>query len=391
MINRPARIVSLVALSLLLLAATLALFASLVSAAPAGPQALCTVKAGGGGDYTTIAGALADSTCNPIEISAGTYYENVTIDRDVVISGAGATGTIVDGNGTVTSQRVISITLDEHVSISDLTIRNGLAITPAHGGGGIMCQGYLTLTNVILANNTASGTEDNDIGGAISPGGVGDRRLVLASCILSHNTARRGGGILYNGTLVISNTLVYSNSAFSGGGLTNYGPASLTNVTFSGNHASGGGAAIRNSAGLSMVNCTVADNAAPYALSGGGTITAANTLLARNGLGNCSVSLVSLGNNLEDSDDCGLTDASDITETVPLLGSLADNGGFSWTHALRGGSRGIDEGGAALCPPADQRGEARPIDGDGDGLAVCDIGAFEYYPTVFLPLVLRTY
>jgi hypothetical protein len=60
----------------------------------------------------------------------------------------------------------------------------------------------------------------------------------------------------------------------------------------------------------------------------------------------------------------------------PLLGPLANNGGPTFTHALLPGSPALD----ALtesCPVTDQRGVARPYDGDGDGVALCDIGAFE--------------
>ena len=30
----------------------------------------------------------------------------------------------------------------------------------------------------------------------------------------------------------------------------------------------------------------------------------------------------------------------------------------------------------------DQRGQPRPVDGNGDGTAACDIGAFEFFPIV---------
>ncbi|MCI0394415.1 MAG: hypothetical protein L0332_35025 [Chloroflexi bacterium] len=41
------------------------------------------------------------------------------------------------------------------------------------------------------------------------------------------------------------------------------------------------------------------------------------------------------------------------------------------------GSPAIDIGDPDTCPITDQRGEHRPADGDGDGHAICDIGAFE--------------
>jgi hypothetical protein len=43
-----------------------------------------------------------------------------------------------------------------------------------------------------------------------------------------------------------------------------------------------------------------------------------------------------------------------------------------------GDSPDIDAGDNTACAGVDQRGIPRPLDGDGDGLAVCDVGAFEY-------------
>lgn len=66
--------------------------------------------------------------------------------------------------------------------------------------------------------------------------------------------------------------------------------------------------------------------------------------------------------------------------TDPLnvrLGPLANNGGPTRTHALRAGSPAIDRGSNAGAPATDQRGRARIKDGNGDGRAVTDIGAFE--------------
>jgi len=39
----------------------------------------------------------------------------------------------------------------------------------------------------------------------------------------------------------------------------------------------------------------------------------------------------------------------------------------------------------------DQRGIARPVDGNNDGTAVCDVGAYEFMLyRIYLPLVLRS-
>ncbi len=59
--------------------------------------------------------------------------------------------------------------------------------------------------------------------------------------------------------------------------------------------------------------------------------------------------------------------------------NLANNGGFTRTHALPTGSSAIDTVFDGTCPPPsiDQRGVTRPRDGNGDGGPACDTGAFE--------------
>ena len=92
--------------------------------------------------------------------------------------------------------------------------------------------------------------------------------------------------------------------------------------------------------------------------------------------------------------ELSLAEHKPIRRGDPMLGPLADNGGTTHTHALLSISQAVDAGDAAVCLSTDQRGVTRPQDGDGDSVARCDIGAFEYdgLPPrrVYLPMIVRS-
>ena len=119
--------------------------------------------------------------------------------------------------------------------------------------------------------------------------------------------------------------------------------------------------------------------------------------------GNCGVSpqktILSQGNNLDDGNQCGFNAATDQVNTDPKLMPLGNIGGPSRTMALMAKSPAIDVGDNVYCGMYDQRGFSGPtpngsalqrqVDGSGKGVAVCDLGAFEYHPTVYLPIIPR--
>jgi len=79
-------------------------------------------------DRPTIQAAVDDPLCNPIVLEPNTYFEHVTIERDVVIEGNGST---IDGGGT---GRPLTVT-GAAVSVSLLELENGIATgLPLLGG-----------------------------------------------------------------------------------------------------------------------------------------------------------------------------------------------------------------------------------------------------------------
>jgi hypothetical protein len=68
----------------------------------------------------------------------------------------------------------------------------------------------------------------------------------------------------------------------------------------------------------------------------------------------------------------------------PNLSSLTGSPAY---FPLKEGSPVLDTGDNAACLNKDQRGKPRPVDGDGNGHAACDIGAAEVGFDIFLPMI----
>jgi hypothetical protein len=343
----------------------------------------------------TIGYAITESGSNDvIHIGAGTYTENLVTNKNLNFLGTGMQTTILDGGGVGTV-----ITGDTYnLFIQDLTIRNGYAL---ESGGGINeSGGVLNLSRVWVTGNVAKNG-----GGIVSSG-----PLTMNDCVVSDNQANLdtngdGGGLFLQGGAVV--TVNITNVTFSGntaslysGGIHNQGlgTLNLTNVTISGNTAKLNGAMTNtNHATANILNITIAWNHSSAAGGNGGignyaTVYFKNSLLSGNDTENCGNGtggvMISLGNNLESGNNCNFTQTSDLPNTDPQLGSLADNGGPTQTLALLDASvlhprsPAIDAGADTGCPPTDQRGVARPQG------AHCDIGAFELMiARIYLPLI----
>jgi CSLREA domain-containing protein len=294
------------------------------------------------------------------------------------------------------------------VEVTRSTLKDNTAGGEHFGyGGAIDAGGSVKLISVTATGNRAGGTGGDQAfgyGGAVMSNGptvIADHSTFADNHAGGHGAYGYGGAIK-GADLTLTASTVSGNSAGGGGGSMSYGnggganivTATITNSTFTGNTAGGGassygyGGGILASGGADAAKffwSTVTGNTA--AVDGGngagggvsGSGRAKSSIISGNtnaSFANCDTALTDDGHNLEQGSTCGFTDPTD-QHGDPKLGPLATNGGPTKTLALLAGSAAIDTGADAGCPGADQRDIARPLDGNSDGTAHCDIGAYE--------------
>ncbi len=329
-----------------------------------------------------------------ITLGVGTYRLSITgrgedvatqgdldITEAVTIQGAGMDRTIIDANDVDRVFHLLNFTSGTTITISDLTIQNGMALSGDSGGAGILNWSFsdagLSLYRTRFIGNEVGGTEGNDVGGALK----NLSSAVVNDSIFQGNSAARGGAIFSNSALTVNRSTFYENNAtVAGGALLSYGTTNLNNSTFSRNSAASNGGAIVNNATMTILFCTIAYNTTPTGGGGGivnesAGLTIANSIIAYHyGMLNCKANLDmnSTGHNLEDANTCSFDASGDWVNTDPQLDLLGYYGGATPTHRLRPTSVAIDAAVADGCFPTDQRGIHRPW---GRGY---DIGAYEW-------------
>ena len=278
-----------------------------------------------------------------------------------------------DGGGMFNSQ--------SSSTLSDITFSGNTA--GSFGGGMYNLQGNPTLSNVTFSSNSAT----NDGGGMYN----NSSSPRLTNVTFSGNSAANDGGGMYNsqGDLSLTNVTFSGNSAANdGGGMYNLqGNPSLNNITFSGNNAEHfGGGMLSFQSSPTLRNVTFSGNTAT-SYYGGGMYNDNSSASLTNAIlwGKTPDQIRGDSTTVTYSDVQGGYPGTGNINDDPLLGPLADNGGLTQTHAIAAGSPAIDAGDPDVCPNIDQRAFTRPIDGDENGTAICDMGAYEYgsYPAVF--------
>ncbi len=280
----------------------------------------------------------------------------------------------------------------------NLVLRDDVAMLGQGPGPAVIVgdglDGVLTAlsSTVELRNLTVTGGSDQGLGGGIR---VLKANATIVDCWITDNETQGDGGglsVLSNSSVVLENVTISDNEARgAGGGIVRNGighsfPANLTliNTTVSGNRASSGAAIYSLSGGqLAIINSTIARNVGALHVTGvshhsGPPPTFANSIFEGACGGRFNL-YISYGGNIQGIfDNCSFNHPTDQTAVADLeIAPLALNGGTTLTHRLLPGSPALDRGVSTSCPSTDQRDVARPQDGDGDGVAACDVGAFE--------------
>ena len=196
-----------------------------------------------------------------VNVSSGTYNEDVVIDKSLTINGTGASNTIVNGmkNGSVFTINSSNI----FVTLSGMKITGGSG-TPLSGllvGGGIFNKGTTTLKDCTISGDTA------DNGGGVYNYGA----FTMNSGNITGNIARNGGGVYNYGFFSMNGGDINGNKALNGdggGGVYNYlGNFYMNGGNINKNFAQGnygGGGIYNDRGGIFMTGGNICNNSARY-------------------------------------------------------------------------------------------------------------------------------
>jgi hypothetical protein len=400
---------------------TLILDRSQVLSSQAGTDGGCIFAASDGSTGATPDVSIVNSTLRTCRAGRGGGIFNqstLELDRATIVQACTATnqgggifnaGTIdalegsildnrgVEGGGGVFNQGTLRATGRDSV-----IARN----TTSGQGGGIFnaSSGTLDLQDTRVQLNAAEGRVTSSSGGIHNAGRltmqagslVSNRAFSLAGLgstgtakltgtqIGGNEATSSHGGVFNTGDMTLVRVRVEANEAQQNGGVANFGTLSMRNSFVAGNASRGNGGGISNGGQLVLNNVTVVGNSAASQggglLRGGGTIQLSNTLVADNlapTSPDCAGQLTSAGFNVIES-VAGCTLVGDLTGNIVGVDPLLDIGQpTADSVALEAGNPAAPGSAANACEAVDFDGLVRPQDDDGDGVARCEIGAFE--------------
>lgn len=359
-----------------------------------------TIRGIGNGWLSRISGQTNDRL---LEVRPGA---KLTLDRVTLEGGNTAfNGGAVENHGQLVLSKVL-------VQLSNAVAPPGVAALEANRyrygqGGGIANYANLDVRDSVFQDNRAEGSSAINLGrgGAVFNQGTFRLRTttVRRNRVADPQLKGAGGGLYNLGSADVATSAFLENYGLRntvGGAIANEGgQLKLTNSSLSG-HMRGG---LSNGypdnpkgalAKATLVHVTIAGNAG-FGVRNWADLRIRNSLFAGNF--NPEDDMPTQGTNCDNQGSVYRYQATGLLLNdepsncradlfVPfeqtyttLMRSLfldGDNGGPTKTYGLLPGSLAVD---AAVgdCPNQDQRGFPRPVDGNGDGVNVCDLGAFE--------------
>jgi parallel beta-helix repeat protein len=375
-------------------------------------------------DQPTIqAGIDFAASGDVVLVAAGTYFENIDFKgKNITVkSESGRKVTIIDGSNAGPVVR-ISASFGQQPVLRGFTITHGAseggvvttggspvieknkitANTYCGEGGGVDASfsGAIIRRNMI-SNNRQQGCSGGPGGGGIAVRGAGTVQ-VLNNVISGKSHGSFGGGITLfaAGAPTISGNRIQNNSAGNEGGgiwIVNQSDATIVNNIITGNTTPGDGGGIywlvpSGAVGPAVVNNTIASNSAGQGSAVFADGFDAQAKLVNNILTGSGGAAVLFCGNFNDPNppQISFDDVWNSTggpryggicpDSTGTNGNISGDPLFAKKFHLQRTSPAVDAGTNSGAPPRDIDGNRRPLDGDGDGSEIVDMGADEVKP-----------
>lgn len=280
------------------------------------------------------------------------HGDSITVRRTLIEENSGYGIAAWDGSLLTVDESIVRANGSDGISVAEMRAVITRTTIESNLGIGVAAD-YWPYASIALDSSSVIGNS----AGVVFDGA----RLDIVSSTISGNSGGLVGGIELGGFVDPGSVRLLSSTVFGNSGTSVGGIGAIEPPPFGPGRGTWVGSEISGS--------IIAGNVSSAGSSDCGQLDEAAIPLAG-------------GNLIGDSSGCSFSSAggdqvgSPGSPIDPLLRPLGYYGGPLPTHALAPGSPAIDAG-PAICPAIDQRGVARPFDGDGDSVAACDAGAFE--------------